>query len=214
MSEVGKALVGEWTNIISTIATCAAVLVALFLHFHHLWNEKATRTAEDKRNTVIALQAIYSELRALDAYFMTIDLELYDLDGEKAVSILSKLGDRENRLDPKLPVDLVEFRMEVLSRLPIDQASHYSSAIARYRIIRDHARHLMDEFHGSSEALAEEQKRNTLNRFYRIAGLIRKAAKEGANHCGCLIAEAESLDPGLKPVSVSIESIRREVQSS
>lgn len=92
MSEASNSLLSEWTNIITAIATCSAVGVALFLHFHHLRKQKAAKIAEDEKNAVIALQAIYSELRALDAYFLIVELNLHNLNDESAISIIAKLG--------------------------------------------------------------------------------------------------------------------------
>ena len=202
--ELQVVVTSSWTGIITAVATTAAVFVALGLHFHRLYKDDQDAKAQSEKSATVALQAAYSEIRALDAYFGLVKLNLHDLRDPAAVDVLLTIADPDSHLDPDLPVVIVESRMEVVSRLPKSLSGVYAGAMARYRIVRDHSKRLVNHCNGSREELIEDQSKgcNVAN-FFRVAAFIRKAATEGEEYTGLLIAEAEERDPDLKPVRVS-----------
>ncbi|WP_156815776.1 hypothetical protein [Thioalkalivibrio sp. ALJ24] len=210
-SELQIVVTSGWTGIITAFATTTAVIVALGLHFHRLYRDRQDATAQADKNATVALQAAYSEIRALDTYFGLVKLNLHDLSDSAAVDILLTVADPENQLDPDLPVVVVESRMEVVSRLPTKLSGVYSGAMARYRIVREHSERLIKHYNGSKEELIADQSRGSKSaNFLRVAAFVRKAATEGEEYTGLLIAEAEKRDPDLKPVKVSGKEVMDE----
>ncbi|MCP1675490.1 hypothetical protein J2T57_002640 [Natronocella acetinitrilica] len=193
-------LVGQgvnWAAWVHAALTLTAVVVAIVLPQWQLRRQEIKDFQTLEKRHVVALQALYHEVRLLDHLFGQLVLELQKVEDPLQSTLLRNVAYGNDELSGTLPRSVAESRYKIVADLHADAASLYASTLVRFRTVMQ----ILETTFGHPEdprypALAYDEMKKS-----RVFGRLREEVSMGWSDAKEFALEAEQKAPRLRELS-------------
>lgn len=179
----------------SIFAAITALVIPFIMNGIRSRNE---RIRSEKEETV-ALQAVYSEIRQLQSFFLKVSL---DLD-QKDLDALKTISNGYSDIDPRLPPSAADGRFEVMTHLSMDYARAYTVALARRRSLLTSLSAVLNDPENHAYSASEYNNYFDFDKAADGMKLLQEISSQGVDACAFIVDEAEKRDPMLRPTGVT-----------